>query len=103
MAGTTWKQIQKIDFGTRLRTVKFRNHAEAWGIDAGGTMLITQNQGKDWKWLHASFRDETENSEAESWVDRMAKERSEPVLNPNHQRAFPTRWARMGCRRGKDL
>jgi photosystem II stability/assembly factor-like uncharacterized protein len=78
--GATWKQIEKIDFGTRLQTVKFRNHAEAWGTDAEGTMLITQNQGKDWKWVHASFRDETENSEAENWVDRMAKEQTNPYL-----------------------
>ena len=82
--GVTWKQAPRIDArmdsGTRLRTVKFHNHSEAWGIGIGGMMLITQNQGKSWEPIHAGSRDEIENGEAESWVDRMAQEQSDPFL-----------------------
>ena len=85
--GESWKrdlEAERKMKGTyldiQLQTVKFRNHAEAWGIGIGGMILTTQNQGKSWKPLHTSSRGETENSEPVSWVDRMAHEQSNPLL-----------------------
>ncbi len=81
--GVTWKQTPRADASmnieTYLRTVKFRNHSNAWGIDISGTIFTTHNQGKTWKPIHATSKNENETGETQSWIDRMASEQAQPT------------------------
>ena len=81
--GKTWHQTPRTDASmnteTSLRTVKFRNHFEAWAIDINGTIFATYNQAKSWEPIHASSRVENENGETENWIDRMANEQSHSI------------------------
>ena len=83
--GESWKRdlkaerdIKGSDLGIQLLTVKFRNHTEAWAIDGGHTILTTQNQGKNWEvtYSYSLPERETANGESESWIERMAADRS---------------------------
>ena len=83
--GESWKRdleaeqdIKGSNLDIQLLTVKFRNHTEAWAIDGGHTILTTQNQGKNWEvtYSYSLPERETANGESESWIERMAADRS---------------------------
>ena len=80
--GESWKRdleatrgIKEANFNIQLHTVKFRNHTEAWAINNESTILTTQSQGKRWEKMDFLFDEETTDSEAKSWIERMMEER----------------------------
>ncbi len=83
--GESWKRdletehgVQGTDFDIFLLSVKFQNHTQAWGIDIRGVILMTHNQAQSWERLDLSMHGETENSQPQNWVDRIASELSHP-------------------------